>query len=54
MKKIKVIFLTDWLDNPYKKLLIEHLSYKGVQVEIDRWNLIFLFLYLILGLPNLK
>ena len=53
MKKIKVIFLTDWLDNPYKKLLIEHLSYKGVQVEIDRWNLIFLFRYFRLGRPNI-
>ncbi len=33
MKNLKVVFLSDWLDNPYKKLLIEHLNYKGVEVE---------------------
>jgi hypothetical protein len=42
MDNLKVVFLTSWLDTPYKELLIKHLSYKGVKVEVKLWSIIFI------------
>lgn len=45
MQKIKIIFLSDWGvgGNPYKRLLIEHISHKKVQAEEYSFiNVIFL------------
>lgn len=53
MDNLKVFFLTDWLDNPYKELLIKHLSYKGVQVEVNFWSVIFIQKVIRQGKPNI-
>lgn len=35
MSGLKVIFLPQWPNNPYQKLLAEHLEKLGVQMEDD-------------------
>jgi beta-1,4-mannosyltransferase len=40
--KMKVIFISEWFDNPYKKLLSKHLSFNNIQVEELNKNLFFL------------
>ncbi len=42
MVNLKVVFLLEWYDNPYRKLLTEHLKYNGIQVEEYSWSYIFL------------
>ncbi len=42
MGNMKVVFLSEWWGNPYKSLLINHLSPKRVQVEEYGWTIIFL------------
>ena len=42
MANLKAVFLSNWLDNPYKKLLIKHLEPKGVKVREYRWSIFFL------------
>lgn len=39
---MKVIFISDWFDNPYKKLLSKHLSDHKIQAEEFNNNLLFL------------
>jgi glycosyltransferase involved in cell wall biosynthesis len=41
MEILKVVFLSEWLANPYKKLLAEHLKPEGVEAEEYRWKMIF-------------
>lgn len=42
MKNLKVVFLSDWVVNPYKELLIKHLSFKGAIVNEYLWSTFFL------------
>jgi len=53
MDNLKVVFITSWLDNPYKELLIKHLSYKGVKVEVKLWSIIFIPQVVRLGKPDI-
>jgi glycosyltransferase involved in cell wall biosynthesis len=46
MENLKVVFLSEWLANPYKELLGKHLHPKGIQVEEYSWSTIFLPLVL--------
>lgn len=39
---MKVFFISEWFDNPYKSLLIKHLNLKNIQVEELKNNLVFL------------
>ncbi|MGQ4646877.1 glycosyltransferase [Lyngbya aestuarii] len=43
MEDLRVIFLSDWLSNPYKLLLAKCLNNYKVKVEEYRWNFIFLY-----------
>ncbi|WP_019504100.1 glycosyltransferase family 4 protein [Pleurocapsa sp. PCC 7319] len=38
---MKVIFLSDWITNPYKELLSKHLSQRGVSVREYLWSTLF-------------
>lgn len=39
---LKIIFISTWKDNPYKKLLIDSLVSQGMQVEEISWHKIFI------------
>lgn len=52
MNYVKAVFLSEWLANPYKKLLAEHLEPYGVEVEEYRWS--FFFLHKVIGSSNTK
>ena len=43
MNNLRVVFLSDWVVNPYKELLIKHLSLKGAIVNEYLWSTFFLF-----------
>ncbi len=38
----KVIFISNWFDNPYKKLMIEHLNKQGMEIEEYQWSMFFI------------
>ncbi len=46
MTDLKVVFLSNWKDNPYKKLLSNHLNQLGVKIEEYLWDYFFLPLFL--------
>jgi len=39
---VKVVFLSDWITNPYKDLLSKHLSNKGAEVSEYLWSTLFI------------
>lgn len=41
MDNVRAVFLSEWLANPYKRLLAKHLETLGVKVDEYRWSLIF-------------
>ncbi len=53
MKKLKVVFISNWFDNPYQQLLTKHLNYRNVQVEEYFWSVIFLHKIIMQGKPNI-
>lgn len=52
MAKLKVVFLSDWLNNPYKVLLAGGLQHHGATVFEYEWSTLFLPFLLKTGRPN--
>lgn len=42
MNNLKVVFLSEWLSNPYKDLLSKHLEAKGLKVRENLWKTFFI------------
>ncbi|MEC4882334.1 MAG: glycosyltransferase [Scytonema sp. PMC 1070.18] len=54
MKTLKIVFLSNWRDNPYKTLLMNHLTHFEVEIEEYFWNHFFLPIFLPLVLQKGK
>ena len=53
MSELKVIFLSDWLNNPYKVLLAAGLQNQGATVSEYEWSTLFLPALMRLGRPDI-
>lgn len=51
-KRLKVVFLSDWLNNPYKELLIKNLATQGVTTQEFFWRTFFLPQVTSAGIPD--
>jgi beta-1,4-mannosyltransferase len=49
---LKIVFLSDWLSNPYKELLIQQLENQGASAYEYYWSTIFIQKALANGVPN--